>query len=92
MIGKSFAEINQRAGRKRFYQGTRFPKSSAFVQEDYKHYSIDDISDLPTSFDWRDKIAPPRQQGECGSCYTISTMEMLSARLKIKGENVDLSP
>lgn len=59
---------------------------------DFKHYDREDLSDLPKSFSWEDKLAPVRQQEECGACYTISTMEMLSARLRIKGEDVILSP
>ena len=35
-----------------------------------------------------------REQKDCGSCYAISTMAMLSARLRIKGvsEDADLAP
>jgi len=42
----------------------------------------------PKSFDWRSKdglnwLEPVIAQGDCGSCYTIATVRMLSARHKI---------
>jgi len=41
------------------------------------------------TFDWRNKdgtnwLEPVVTQGDCGSCYTISTVHMLTARNKIK--------
>jgi cathepsin C len=43
---------------------------------------------LPGAWDWGDidgvnYISPPREQGECGSCYAIATVEMIEARLRI---------
>jgi len=45
-------------------------------------------------FDWRNKdnknwITPVVTQGDCGSCYTISTVHMLTARNRIKTGNVN---
>lgn len=46
---------------------------------------------MPASFSAKEFINSPIQQKDCGSCYAIATMEMLSARLKKAGENVFLS-
>lgn len=45
------------------------------------------------SLDWRNKdgknwITPVIAQGDCGSCYTISTVHMLTARNRIRSGNV----
>lgn len=44
---------------------------------------------LPASIDWRNMsgrsyLEPVIDQGDCGSCYTVSTVRMLSARNKIR--------
>ena len=46
------------------------------------------VEELPESIDWRDiddvsYVPPVRDQGSCGSCYTVSTMGMMYSRLKI---------
>lgn len=33
---------------------------------------------------WVPYMTPPRNQGQCGSCYAVATINMLEARLKIK--------
>jgi len=44
-----------------------------------------DFKDLPKNFKrWVDYMPPVRNQGKCGSCYAVSTLSMLEARLKIK--------
>ena len=51
-----------------------------------------DISHLPKQFDWGHVVGAVRNQGNCGSCYIFSTMNMVSARLKIKyGEDITLA-
>lgn len=45
-------------------------------------------SALPNEWDWSDiegvnYVSEPREQGECGSCYAIATIEMIEARLRI---------
>jgi len=55
---------------------------------------------LPTNFDWRDVngqnfLPPIRNQGDCGSCYVMASMNMLSSRVRIATKNEDkvvLSP
>eukprot|EP01017_Pseudomicrothorax_dubius_P028202 TRINITY_DN3336_c0_g3_i3.p1 TRINITY_DN3336_c0_g3~~TRINITY_DN3336_c0_g3_i3.p1 ORF type:complete len:484 (+),score=93.76 TRINITY_DN3336_c0_g3_i3:60-1511(+) len=41
-------------------------------------------SSFPRQFDTKWAVGPAANQGGCGSCYAISTMAMLSARLRIK--------
>lgn len=50
-------------------------------------------SSYPMEFlKWVPYMSPPRNQGKCGSCYAVATINMLEARLKIKhSENVRLS-
>jgi C1A family cysteine protease len=45
--------------------------------------------DLPESWDWRnvngyDFLSPLRDQGSCGSCYTISFITSVESRLRIR--------
>ena len=53
--------------------------------------SADDIpdSELPESYDFSniavyDFIGPVRDQGACGSCYTVSFTQVIESRLKLK--------
>jgi C1A family cysteine protease len=87
LVGKSFAQINKRAGRKKYFQGSTRPTASAFVQTG----SSLSIEDMPKEFDWKQYIKPARSQEECGSCYTIAAMAMLSSRLRRQGQDVTLS-
>lgn len=51
-------------------------------------------SDLPRRFDWRDQaqLTPPKQQGDCGSCWAFSHMGVLESAIAIKDKKlVDLS-
>jgi len=52
---------------------------------------------LPETMDWRhadgkNYLEPVIDQGDCGSCYTVSTVRMLSARNKIKQKDPSLMP
>merc|ERR1719159_2041311 len=52
---------------------------------------------LPKSFDWRNAhgqnfIEPVMDQADCGSCYMVSTMRMLTARHKITTNNSKAEP
>uniref|UniRef100_UPI00398E39E4 dipeptidyl peptidase 1 n=1 Tax=Pristiophorus japonicus TaxID=55135 RepID=UPI00398E39E4 len=49
-------------------------------------------SSLPESWDWRNVagvnyVSPVRNQGNCGSCYSFSSMGMLGARIRILTNN-----
>jgi cathepsin C len=44
-----------------------------------------DFRDLPKNFKrWVNIMPPVRNQGKCGSCYAVSTLNMLESRLRIK--------
>jgi cathepsin H len=60
------------------------PASSSATQ----HSALSTI-DLPMHFDWRDRgvISEVKNQGECGSCWTFSTVGCLEAHLAIKYDN-----
>ena len=43
----------------------------------------------PNNFDWVEKVRAAGSQGACGSCYAMSTIRMVEARIKILyNENV----
>jgi cathepsin C len=44
-----------------------------------------DFKDLPKNFKrWANYMSSVRNQGKCGSCYAVSTLNMLESRLNIK--------
>lgn len=88
--GFSIAEMNKMAGRrqKMVFDDNSQVKSKKFVKKTIK----EDVSDLPASFSWEKFLSEPGEQGSCGSCYAISTLKMLEARLRIHEHiNVKLS-
>ena len=70
----------------------KFAKTLEKAQQYQKKYKkANDIpdDDLPDSLDWRnydgyDFTSYFRDQGKCGSCYTISFTQVMEARLKLK--------
>lgn len=46
---------------------------------------IEDVSDLPREFDWRDKIklSEPINQGSCGNCWAVSSTQSFADRWMI---------
>lgn len=86
---KSIGDLNKMAGRmKAEARDTPFPHS--FIQK--KSRTSDDVSDLPKSWSWKEKLGNGKEQGSCGSCYLAATMQMLESRLKILyDEDVSLS-
>ena len=47
MVGKSFAQLNKLAGRKKYYQGPKFENKPSFVQ-----MKTEGVDDLPSSMNW----------------------------------------
>jgi cathepsin C len=79
----SIKELNKMAG---------IPRARRFRFKAESEDIIEDLSQFPKAFDWKDKLKEAGSQGNCGSCYVYSTMRMLEARLKILFDhNIDLS-
>jgi cathepsin C len=65
-----------------------YKRPEGFVQEDV------DVSDVPQDFDWNNVkghsfVDPVINQGDCGSCYSVSTADMISARGRVLSKNSD---
>ena len=96
----SIAEMNGRAGTRRSREPAGAPgaRGYSFLQtssqyDRYAHYARQDVTDLPKEFSWAEQINEPIQQKDCGSCYAVATMEMLSARIRINYDDpIQLSP
>jgi len=71
----SIKELNRFAGINRQRGSVEKNVSKQIIQED--------VSMFPKNFDWKNKLKPAGTQGNCGSCYTYSTIRMIEARLKI---------
>jgi cathepsin C len=88
LLNKTHAELNQMSGiRRAGVKSSREPRAHSFLQME-THRSRSMIDSLPTDFDWRNKdgqnfLGAPVNQGSCGSCYVISTVNMMSARKRI---------
>jgi len=97
--GKTHRELNRFAGVRRTRLHTDKEPPSINQQESFTsflgvaskvHHSSFDGED--EEFDWRKKdgqnwLTPVVTQGDCGSCYTISTVHMLTARNRIRSKN-----
>mmetsp|Transcript_18793 Transcript_18793/g.52028 ORF Transcript_18793/g.52028 Transcript_18793/m.52028 type:complete len:546 (-) Transcript_18793:172-1809(-) len=47
---------------------------------------------MPKSHDWKNFVAPVMDQSDCGSCYMVSTIRMLTARHRISTNNTKAEP
>lgn len=81
----SILELNKRAGRKNHAKKKQKKgKKKAIKTDKYKGFSAFDLSDLPKFLSYEDIIPEPIHQFNCGSCYIVSTISMLEARLRLK--------
>jgi len=92
--GKTPRQLNRYAGsrHKRVRPHLEAPANDGFMSflgTRSKHRRIKRVSSDAETFDWRNKdgqnfLEPVVTQGDCGSCYTISTIHMLTARNRIR--------
>jgi len=100
--GRTMREVNSYAGIKReahfrnlhrdmvMQQRRATPRSQVFLQS--KKPAV-----LPKTFDWsnvngKNFLEPVMDQADCGSCYAVSSMRMLTARHKIKQDSPEAHP
>jgi len=48
-----------------------------------------ELAKLPKEFSWIKYDSPVRNQGECGSCYSLASMSVYEVRLRIKSQMKD---
>lgn len=46
-------------------------------------FEMDEVSDLPQSVDWSDKISPAPFQGDCGDCWAFVATACVESQLAI---------
>lgn len=46
-------------------------------------FEMEEVSDLPDSVDWSDKINPAPNQGECGACWAFVATACIESQLAI---------
>jgi cathepsin C len=105
--GKTFAELNRMAGIQRSVQRDLASEANHDVflalSEKKRRKADQDAqlkeveAKLPKTFSWGDidgdsYLDPVMDQGECGSCYAVANMRMLTARYKIKTNNTEAIP
>ncbi|CAD7936342.1 unnamed protein product [Amoebophrya sp. A120] len=92
---------NQRRLRSTSNESTTLASSTSFLQRDAStttshttRSKISDFSELPPEFDWEEKgvLDDVVNQGDCGSCFTVATIRMLSARNRVRQRNNNLEP
>jgi cathepsin C len=61
-------------------------KNSRVTKNNFKrnisNNNYDKSGAIPTNFNWMDHMGEPKSQGSCGSCFAVSTITMLEARLR----------
>jgi len=92
--GKTPHELNTYAGVRRIVarakKDAKREEFTSFLGMSRKVHHVPGEAD---AFDWRKKdgknwLEPVVTQGDCGSCYTVSTVHMLTARNKIKSGSI----
>jgi cathepsin C len=98
-VGTSYADLSRFAGHRRASpRGVLAPEHLSFLakarvrveESDALQHSAAKVKALPKDFDWRTPngtgtsvLEPVMDQGDCGSCYAVATLRMLSARHRI---------
>lgn len=81
--------VTNKSGQK-FYTGLVIPKGLS-PKNVRSAYVVGEA--LPAAFDWREKVElmPIRNQGQCGSCWSFSSVATFEDSRRIQGEKEDLS-
>lgn len=101
-VGKRMTEMMRMLGRRTFNKNAdasvpfspRFADRAPRRTEQYERL----IKALPKNFDWKAYDTPIRNQGECGSCYSMAAVNVYEVRLRIATNNknphkyIQLSP
>ena len=103
---KTISEINRMAGRMKKSKSSQQQQQNQQQQQQQQQvqsnshlqegsaYLKEDLSRFPAEWNWNEKLnyePEVRAQGDCGSCYAISTVTMVDYRIKIKyRDNQDL--
>lgn len=87
----SLHEVMQRAGGGKGRKSAARLKAAMPVVDKQALEALVDTSDLPEAWDWSDVdgknfVSEVINQGSCGSCYAVSTTDMLSSRLRIQAD------
>jgi cathepsin C len=92
LVNKTNKELIQMSGiRRAGVKSMRNARKPSFLQMKTSEEEVS-FDDLPSDFDWTNKdgkdfLGAPVNQGSCGSCYVISTVNMMSARKRINEDN-----
>mmetsp|Transcript_52794 Transcript_52794/g.115825 ORF Transcript_52794/g.115825 Transcript_52794/m.115825 type:complete len:514 (+) Transcript_52794:131-1672(+) len=98
--GLTMEQLNLRAGQPKYSLVQTESKHHTAHPHNFLEIG-ESTEDLPKSFDWRnatvdgkaqDFVGHPSDQGDCGSCYVVSSTNMLSMRHRIMKKNAALSP
>lgn len=92
--GKTFFELNKFADMTAEEFQTqilmRSPMKASKAPTDKLFKPVEDVADLPESFDWRGKgaVTPIRDQGSVGSCWAFSAVQNLEGQWYQKTNNL----
>jgi cathepsin C len=84
--GRPMAELQMQSGT--VLRPYKLRPEELAEQQSWAQDSLVDISDIPAQWDWRNVggknfVGPVRNQGSCGSCYSVAVSEMVSSRMRI---------
>lgn len=100
-VDKKTQNIEGNTGKIKLINNPNRDKDSEFVTSyeevmKYSNKSLDeiDINQIPKNWNWgnvggKSYLSQVRNQGDCGSCYVVSTIGALESRLRIKTDNKD---